>query len=346
MSAESKEHHDSVVGLPCAFCYRPLSETPKRCSKCLKRAYCSRECQVADWKTDNGVGQGHKTWCSLGSGEEGIDWEVKYISEEKGYGVVALRDFAPNERIMVERVFRMSEVDAQPRPMVEAINALDPRPGTVEDKFLLNAMQASTRAWCEGVLSVRMARANHSCGANAYHYYEEAQRVRLLFCRVPIRAGDEICIEYARVKDPATSLDPEEVAEVLKSNWGIVCPEDCVCKDKEILAQLERANYLDGAIFRVATGDPPQPRLALRKAEELLQIHEKLKQRADTVLRTLYDAFQVALTSKETQKEAGAYAKRVYQLSAALMGEKSYDAQEYKKYMEDPLSHPAAKMAD
>ena len=33
----------------CAFCYRALDER-KRCGKCRKRAYCTKACQLADWR--------------------------------------------------------------------------------------------------------------------------------------------------------------------------------------------------------------------------------------------------------------------------------------------------------
>lgn len=70
---------------------------------CLKRAYCSRECQLVDW-TPKGKGQGHKNWCRLECGEEDVDWEVTSIPG-KGLGIVAKRMIPALYRIIVEGVF-------------------------------------------------------------------------------------------------------------------------------------------------------------------------------------------------------------------------------------------------
>ena len=41
--------------------------------------------------------------CGLACGEEGDDWEVRYLNETKGYGLVALREFSRGQRILAER---------------------------------------------------------------------------------------------------------------------------------------------------------------------------------------------------------------------------------------------------
>ena len=61
----------------CAFCLEVLSGSLiKNCSKCKKRAYCSKECQQKDWSV-TGNGQRHKNWCCIYEyGEEDVDWEI------------------------------------------------------------------------------------------------------------------------------------------------------------------------------------------------------------------------------------------------------------------------------
>lgn len=86
----------------CAVCLK-LCSPVKLCGKCLKRAYCSRECQLVDW-TPKGKGQGHKNWCRLECGEEDVDWEVTSIPG-KGLGIVAKRMIPALYRIIVEGVF-------------------------------------------------------------------------------------------------------------------------------------------------------------------------------------------------------------------------------------------------
>lgn len=77
----------------CGWCYG-LGPT-KKCSQC-PRNYCSRECQVKDWKTGH-----HKTWFGK-SGEKCVDYEIRDAGE-KGLGLFLKRDFKRGEKILVER---------------------------------------------------------------------------------------------------------------------------------------------------------------------------------------------------------------------------------------------------
>ena len=67
----------------CAWCYRTC-DTLKKCGKCSTRLYCSRECQVQDWKTGK-----HKQWCGK-AGEKGADYQLRK-ADEKGLGIFLLR---------------------------------------------------------------------------------------------------------------------------------------------------------------------------------------------------------------------------------------------------------------
>ena len=78
----------------CAWCYTTVS-SPKRCGKCSKRVFCSRACQIQDWKL------GHKHWCCI-AGEIGHDFEVRE-AQAKGLGVFAKRPFERGDVIMMER---------------------------------------------------------------------------------------------------------------------------------------------------------------------------------------------------------------------------------------------------
>ncbi|KAJ1464718.1 hypothetical protein T484DRAFT_1757893 [Baffinella frigidus] len=91
-------------GRHCALCLAPLAKI-LRCGECRTRAYCSKECHSQDWKP-GGSGQGHKHWCALGVGEEGVDWAVRHISDEKGLGLVALRTLQEGTRILVGHPLR------------------------------------------------------------------------------------------------------------------------------------------------------------------------------------------------------------------------------------------------
>lgn len=75
------------------------------CGGCKKRAYCSKDCQEADWSV-TGQGQRHQNWCGkYECGEEDVEWEVVPVPG-KGLGVVA-KEFIPAKyRIIVEPVYR------------------------------------------------------------------------------------------------------------------------------------------------------------------------------------------------------------------------------------------------
>jgi len=76
------------------------------CGGCKKRAYCSKECQTADWSI-KGNGQRHKNWCGIHEyGEEDLDWEVVPVPNNyKGLGIVAKRLLPAGFRIIVEPAF-------------------------------------------------------------------------------------------------------------------------------------------------------------------------------------------------------------------------------------------------
>jgi len=89
----------------CAFCLEIITTFPvKLCGGCKKRAYCSKECQVADWKI-TGTGQRHKNWCGVHNhGEEDVDWEVVPVPN-KGLGIIAKKLLPAGYRIIVEPAF-------------------------------------------------------------------------------------------------------------------------------------------------------------------------------------------------------------------------------------------------
>jgi len=70
----------------CTFCLIPLrADAVKTCGKCLRRVYCSKECQGLDWSGNSPsalmtpFGQGNKNWCGMEYGEEDFDWRVAPI---------------------------------------------------------------------------------------------------------------------------------------------------------------------------------------------------------------------------------------------------------------------------
>lgn len=96
---------DSFQVRHCAFCLKVCGFPTKKCGKCQRRAYCSKECQAADWSV-KGKGQRHVNWCGRYEyGEEDIDWEVVPVPG-KGLGVRAKRLIPAGYRIMVDPIFK------------------------------------------------------------------------------------------------------------------------------------------------------------------------------------------------------------------------------------------------
>jgi hypothetical protein len=146
----------------CSYCYQlyPISQI-KQCGKCRKRVYCSKECQTADWKS----GQGHKYWCGQDYGEEGIDWKIVPISEEKGLGIIALRDIPSHYRIIIERALGREEFVDLP-----ASNNLMPHGGSLPSKWYLNVLSGSDNFdGNDSCVCINISRINHSCDGNSYH---------------------------------------------------------------------------------------------------------------------------------------------------------------------------------
>jgi len=153
----------------CAFCLKEISgEAIKKCAKCHKRAYCSKECQTADWTPNKKNGQGHKNWCGTDYGEEDVDWAVVPVPG-KGLGIVALRDIPKAYPIVVE-----TGVD-KTHPRVAELTPLN---GSLEMKFHSNKYSCVGRdGVAEEVLCLRMSRVNHSCVPNADNFYDKSVKV-------------------------------------------------------------------------------------------------------------------------------------------------------------------------
>lgn len=171
-------------------------------------------------------------WCKYRYGEEGIDWEVRHISTEKGKGVVALKDIPKGTKIMVEKLY--SSPNAHP-----AIADLEPSGGTLEQKFALNALGSAE----DGIhVCLKFSRVNHSCGANSFYNFLRlpTKTVIALVARQDIKAGEEITICYTNWDHPiAGRKSLESHKELLQRKWKIVCPPSCPCNNPAVDAKLD-----------------------------------------------------------------------------------------------------------
>lgn len=255
---------------------------------------------AADWKPreKGGRGQGHKTWCSLNCGEEGTDWRVAFISKEKGLGLIAMRAFVPGERIMVERLIQFEEAKVTNResPSVRAaIELLIPKGGSLANKFALNSVGNADEQG--GGLGLRISRANHACDGKASHHWISDFDVKALVANAAVAEGEEICINYTpATADPSAPRAIYEVGLVmLRNKWGIICPDNCVCRDEDHAKKMDRARGLDEAISRNLSAG--KSKIAQRQAVALNAILQSLQVPVGRSImsRVLWDAFQCAI---------------------------------------------------
>ena len=265
--AEKIERH-------CSFCFQVCSPA-KVCSKCHKRAYCSRQCQAADWKPE-GVGQGHKKWCQYECGEEDVDWYVVPVPG-KGLGIVAKRMIRAGYRIIVEPVF----TDPAGHP---AIHDLMPEHGSLMEKLDLNSTLPDIHGQNPVVngfplktlaISLRISRANHDCDPNAASFYYNMSRVMILVAQREIPADQEICISYNPISY-ITSMSLAENArfrkhrqDLLVNKWNIICSPDCVCNDSKVEKLILKAFALIKVLGEMEkAGNVPN----FQPAEDLLMV--------------------------------------------------------------------------
>ena len=156
----------------CSNCYKP--EPHFKCGACKKRKYCNDICKIQDWKEG-----GHKLWCGS-AGELGIDYEIR-LTENKGFGVFALRPFERGEKIAVEKpsltishhdiLSKNINFDGVPECKLEATSNLAPMNSSdIYDKITLNMMSSGTAG--ESILMINLSRINHDCIGNSDHLFD------------------------------------------------------------------------------------------------------------------------------------------------------------------------------
>lgn len=201
--------------------------------------------------------------CKLGTGEEGHDWEVRYINDTKGFGVVALRDFERGERILAERILDRKVVLSSLSPTEKlAVQELMPVAGTMLDRLHTNALSTDEG----GGICLRLVRANHACVPNACHY-DEYKGVKLLVARTAIKAGEEITISYLLWYNLQSDCDAVSLRAKL-SKRGIHCLTSCKCYDQELATKLRQAQQLYSELkpkFTFVCGGKPVPQDKLVK---------------------------------------------------------------------------------
>lgn len=195
----------------CIVCCINLENPSSRlkCGKCLKRIYCSKECQVIDWKH-----QSHKHWCCK-AGEIGYDYEIKPSEKYKGLGVYALRNFDEGEKIMAQRPINMENSQNLLSTQIDQIKKLEPvSSDLIADKYDFNALECGKEI--NPVLCLHASRINHQCPfvENCSHYWIKEHGIKIIYAKRDIKSGEELTISY---------IDSFDSYVELNDKWGISC---------------------------------------------------------------------------------------------------------------------------
>ncbi|KAJ8604516.1 hypothetical protein CTAYLR_000929 [Chrysophaeum taylorii] len=327
--------------MSCGWCYG--SEARLACGKCKKRVFCSRACQVQDWK------RGHKQWCGR-SGEAGFEFEVREALGSKGLGVFALVDMKRGFKIMAERPVATrhgKEEKEEPAATRAAVDALLPVGGSREDKIALNGMSLDAEVHSTGTgLFVRMSRVNHDCVPNALHHYHAPSGVKLLVACRDISAGEEVTMSYLPTESQDALLGGSLTrAQFLALKWRFVC--GCrACSDPKLNAKIEELRERDARILKLGQrGDFAQ---ALRCGEAILRLYDDLQESHKLYAKTYYEMFQLAVARRKTLAKAKGYIKLAHDNYLHFLGDAVTDEtlEMYALLVKSPAAHRAYLAAD
>jgi hypothetical protein len=304
--------------------------------------YCSRACQSFDWSGLSG--QSHKQWCGLPCGEEDVDWEIRFINLKRGYGLVALRNFEPEERVFVERLFSLKEIESLPTKTLASFLELAPLETSstsssvkesCENKFYLNCI--SIRDSDEPALGLRLSRINHACVPNT-DWWDDKNNL-ILITRTRVTKGQEFTFSYTNAMDPVIDGWTTEKARALLANkWDIVCEPDCLCHNMAIVLQIQRARELDADIINKIRSNLSKEAFLI--SETLLQLHFDINSSKLQQLTVMYNSFCLGITSESTEHKALVILRELRALSNKLFGPCAESTIAYDKLLECPQTHP------
>ncbi|KAL7534043.1 hypothetical protein ACHAXR_005602 [Thalassiosira sp. AJA248-18] len=314
----------------CGFCYG-VGATMK-CARC-PRAYCSRDCQVKDWK----VG-GHKVWCG-NAGEKCVDYEIREAGD-KGLGLFTMRDYQSGEKILVERAVMTTYGAGRPinrdqlenRNVLAATMALAPTESTaLNDKFEVNCAALGDLDEDSGSgVFVNFSRVNHECLGNSDHRYDVGLELMLLVATQDIPAGSEVTFSYA-CNQPTTER------ALIASFRGFQCT--CrACQYPDIAAKLDRTLELNDKIFEL--GSHGRTDQAIQVGRSLINLYDELQLSDMLYVRTYYDMYQVAITKQKSVQLGSKFIREAYRHALRFYGRgENREVQKFKRYSENPSLH-------
>lgn len=336
----------------CAYCFEQSSTTSTllRCSGCKTRMYCSQECQTIDWNK----GQIHKKWCKTICGEDNIDWEIKYINAERGMGLVAKRPFQENERVLVERLYTLKEIQSFKKPsMIKAFLDLAPVISeetlqtditrAIESKFYLNCIRIRDSNEIDddnekAAIGIRLSRANHSCRPNC-DWWDTGKEL-ILITRTAVCAQEEFTFAYTNALDPIeNSLSVDEARNLLLKKWQIKCSPSCDCFNMKKCKEIDHIRTLTSSITDLIQSNKVQE--AFEVSNTVLSLHISLKTSKLQQLSIMWNSFCIGISvNQSTESQALKILDDLHILSIKFFGASNSITLQYETLLKNPTSHP------
>lgn len=287
------------------------------------------------------TGQNHKRWCKLPCGEEDVDYEIRFISPSRGYGVVALRDFVARERIFVERLFSLQEIKnlspanlASFMDLAPSASSEEAEEESLENKFYSNCISVRDS---QPALGLRLSRVNHACFPNADWWDDKKELI--LVTRSPVSTGEEFTFSYTNHMDPVIDgWSSEKARELLIGKWGIKCAPECECYDQRRVSQIQKARALESIIPHKIQKNLTID--AFHISEALLQLHKDIKSSEFQQMSVMYNVFCIGIVNESTEAIALIILRNLRNLSEVLFGSTSASTIEYESLLKSPESHP------
>ena len=336
------------AGVPCcAYCYITITtlastgEKLRSCGKCSTRKYCSRECQVLDWKS------GHKHFCGI-TGEANVDWEIRHCTE-KGFGIFALRDLEKDDKVMAERpalgpdrhlnhalaiLHGNSIGDTKEENIHQSVyhrgitNLYSSGPDNIDEKFKLNAFDHEDQ---EKAVYIQLSRVNHACYGNSTHRYSKNRKVRLLVASRAIQAGEEITFSY-RMQVPL-----HETRQNVQDHYGFSC-QCLACSNPVLGAELEHLFSLEKAGSALVC--ERSPRAAIRTLKMCLKLYDKYGMSTwyyHWIYWYMFHAERMMMTAnggKSSKQTSKVYIRKAYEAAVVYTSDKEDErVVELKEYM-------------
>ena len=161
--------------------------------------------------------------------------------------------------------------------------------------------------------------------------------MKIVFAERDIAEGEEICISYQSFNDLSREYSHYLSEAILKTKWGIICPQDCVCRDPAIQKLIDQSRKLQSSFVKMVCEGNAKG--ALGNAQLLMKNQEKIHSPWIDKIGTLFDAFQFAIMKKNTLKLGQEYAKQLYEIASAIWSPEDEEVREYERYMKNPQIH-------